>query len=385
MLKRFSLIVAIALVVTACAAPAASPTAPPAPAQPTSAPAATAAPSPVPTTAQVTKIVFVDAHAQLTQQEEIPMYAVPKKLGYFAEEGLDVEYQGADGSVPALQALASGKAQIAVGDAQSIIQVANGGVPIKGWFVIVRNYPWAIGVLDNSPIKELKDLKGKTIGVISLGSAGYPYARTVVKSAGLNPDGDVQFVAVGVGAQAASALTSGKVDALALYGAAYATLENQGLKLRFLPQPEVVRGLFSITLASQESYIKEHADVLAKFGRAVAKGLLFSHINPEAAVKISWDVFPSLKPSSDLEGNLPKQVRVLRAWMDSAIYTSGDPGTWKWGDSSVQAWDSLQDYFVQTGALKEKGPSDRYWFGGLIGDINKFDPAKVIAEAKNYK
>jgi NitT/TauT family transport system substrate-binding protein len=327
----------------------------------------------------------VDAHAQLTQQEEIPMYAVPKKLGYFQEEGLDVEYQGADGSVPALQALASGKAQIAVGDAQSIIQVANGGVPIKGWFVIVRNYPWAIGVLDTSPIKELKDLKGKTIGVISLGSAGYPYARTVVKSAGLNPDSDVQFVAVGVGAQAASALTSGKVDALALYGAAYATLENQGLKLRYLPQPDVVKSLFSITLASQESYIKEHSDVLVRFGRAVAKGLLFSHINPEAAIKISWDVFPTLKPASDLEGNLPKQVRVLRAWMDSAIYTSGDPATWKWGDSSPQAWDALQDYFLQTGALKEKGPSDRYWYGALIPEINKFDANKVIEQAKSYK
>ncbi len=373
-------LLAMVLAVAACAAPPASPTAQPP--QPTA--QATAEPTKAPTP-QPTKIVFVDAHAQLTQQEEIPMYAVPKKLGYFAEEGLDVEYQGADGSVPALQALASGKAQVAVGDAQSIVQVVNSGVPIKGWFVVVRNYPWSIAVLDTSPIKELKDLKGKTVGVISLGSAGYPYARTVVRSAGLNPDADVQFVAVGVGAQAASALTSGKVDALALYGAAYATLENQGLKLRYLPQPDVVKSLFSITAASQESYIKEHSDVLVRFGRAVAKGLLFSHINPEAAVKISWEVFPSLKPTSDLEANLPKQVKVLRAWMDSAIYTSGDSATWKWGDSSPQAWEALQDYFLQTGAIKEKGPGDKYWYGALIADINKFDANKVIERAKSYK
>src|SRR4051812_9418991 len=40
------------------------------------------------------KVTLVQAHANIAIGEEVFLYAVPQKLGYFKDEGLEVELQG---------------------------------------------------------------------------------------------------------------------------------------------------------------------------------------------------------------------------------------------------------------------------------------------------
>ena len=54
-------------------------------------------------------------------KEEVAVYAVAKELGYFDEEKLTVETINTDGSVAALQAVASGSGDLTAADTGSIL------------------------------------------------------------------------------------------------------------------------------------------------------------------------------------------------------------------------------------------------------------------------
>ena len=101
---------------------------------------------------------------------------------------------GWSGPYPAIKAFAK------AGDIVLLANAANGGT--------------AISVLKNSPIKSVKDLKGKKIGVNQPGSTVDAFVRYQLIKAGLKPDSDVKIQEVPPGDQAAY-LKNGQVDAVA--------------------------------------------------------------------------------------------------------------------------------------------------------------------------
>ena len=80
----------------------------------------------------------------------------------------------------------------------------------------------------NRPTQIDWNLKGKRIGVFSMTSMRTFDGKAMVKAAGLDPDKDVSWVPVGIGAQAATALSRGDVDALTLWDSTYTDIENLG-------------------------------------------------------------------------------------------------------------------------------------------------------------
>jgi len=80
----------------------------------------------------------------------------------------------------------------------------------------------------------VQDLKGKTIGVFSLATGGIAFMKSYLRQNGMDPDKDVNLVAVGLGAPPVEALRTNKVQALLFWASAQATFENAGLKLRYL-------------------------------------------------------------------------------------------------------------------------------------------------------
>jgi hypothetical protein len=89
---------------------------------------------------------------------------------------------------------------------------------------------WGIGVLQDRPIKSVADLKGKKIGIFSLGTGGMPLLKGYLRANGINPDKDVQIIATGAGAPALEALRSDRVQALMFWGSALTGFQNAGLE-----------------------------------------------------------------------------------------------------------------------------------------------------------
>src|SRR5262249_17925258 len=115
------------------------------------------------------------------------------------------------------------------------------GVKGKIFYTAYQGNIYGIAVPEDSPVHKIVDLKGKTVGVISMGSAGVPVAKALAAAAGMNPDRDINIVVAGEGAQTAAMVRQKQVDALSQYDTQYALVENAGVKLRLLDTKEIDR------------------------------------------------------------------------------------------------------------------------------------------------
>ena len=222
--------------------------------------------------------------------EAFSPFTVAKYLGYFEAEGLDVSLLPVGGSNETAIQISAGNAELgAASPGESLIGIQSGQLHIRYFFDLYYANIWSLAVPVDSPLKSVEELKGKRIGVQAMGSAGITFARAFAKSAGLNPQKDIGFMPIGMGAQAVTAVNQHVVDAIVFWDAALAKFDVSGLKLRMLPVAESIRSLPDVGLIARDDMIEKNPKMLAAVARAVAKGYDFSIANPEAAVLISLE------------------------------------------------------------------------------------------------
>jgi NitT/TauT family transport system substrate-binding protein len=330
---------------------------------------------------ELTAVTLVQTHPVLAIGEEVFLYAVPTYLGYFRDEGLDVSIQGANGGTPAAQALQSGAAQFATTLPESVLLMREQGGDVIAFDNLKRDNGTAIAVLPDSPIHELRDLKGKTLAGLSWGSGGTKLVAHMLTELGIGPN-DYQRVTVGAGAAAAAALNSKQADAVILWDAMFAIMENTGAKMRYLDVP-IQRQMAGFTLATTESYIKAHPRQVEGYCRAINKALYFTRTNVTAAVRIALKEFPALRtPNLDpalLEKN---SVHIMEAWLAKA--ETGMPYDVKTGNLLPERWQFTENYYKGEGMLKGTKPPSEAYTNQFFEACNNFDRSAVAAAAKQF-
>jgi NitT/TauT family transport system substrate-binding protein len=160
-------------------------------------------------------VTLVQSHATIGVGEEVFLYAVPKAMGYFKEEGLEVISQIAKNGVQAGQMLQTASAQFGtVGTDTMLISEEQGG-SLKAFYHLKQHNGSVVATLASSEIKSFDDMKGRTIGVSSVGYGGHMFLKYELDQRGISAD-QYQVVATGAGPAAAAALKDGKVEALSL-------------------------------------------------------------------------------------------------------------------------------------------------------------------------
>ena len=162
--------------------------------------AASAAP-----TASPTPIKIKSSYGNVTPANLAPFMA--KELGLFEKRGLDVDLSLIDGGAPSAAALVSGQTQIGnFGGTEAMSGfVAGSDMQVVALFVAVT--PWQF--LAKSDYKTAADLKGKTVGVASVGGSAYVAAIESMKRLGLDPAKDVNIQAFGSTANLATGMIGG--------------------------------------------------------------------------------------------------------------------------------------------------------------------------------
>lgn len=95
-----------------------------------------------------------------------------KVAGFFEQEGLDVEVINGKGATTAAQLVIAGQAEIArTGGANYITSRVDAGAPLISIATIAQISPFYMVSSPDAPLKDAKDLTGKTIGVASLGGS----------------------------------------------------------------------------------------------------------------------------------------------------------------------------------------------------------------------
>jgi NitT/TauT family transport system substrate-binding protein len=310
-------------------------------------------------------------------------FAVAMKMGWFKAEGLDVEVVPLPGSTDCVKSVATRDVPISLPSVEPLAIVRPQGVKAKIFYTAYQTSGYGIAVPADSPIKSHAELKGKTIGVTNMSSAGVIIARAQAAAAGLNPDTDITIVVAGEGAQPAIMLKNKQVDALSQFDTQYALIEIAGVKLRLLDTSAIARHPANGFIALEET-IKNQRKELIGLGRAYAKGEVFAIANPEAAVRLVYEIFPQTKPTGKDEATaIRDDVKVLSARMEH--WKLGPAGVKQWGENSVVNYRDYVAFMLKWNIIKQQVDSADLITNELIDEMNRFDANQVTAEAKSYK
>ena len=140
---------------------------------------------------------------------------VTDRLGYFKDEGLNVEISDLSGGARALQALMGGSADVVTGSFNHTIQMQAKNRPIMA-VVQLGRFPGFVLALTGPKAASYKgpaNLKGMKIGVTAPGSSTHFMVLHMMAQAGFKVD-DAVFLGVGAGTTAVAAAKRGKINAL---------------------------------------------------------------------------------------------------------------------------------------------------------------------------
>jgi NitT/TauT family transport system substrate-binding protein len=234
----------------------------------------------------------------------------------------------------------------------------------------------------DSQLKSIKDLAGKRIGVPSLGNSQVQVTKGLMGLAG-GDAASLQFVAVGEGVEAAHALQADRVDAVAMFDGAYAQIESVGVKLREIEGGAVDMeqiGFISSAVTSRR-YLETNRDTLVHIFKGVAKASLFASVNPEAAVRIHWKVYPESRARGVDEAEaMRRSLMQVKARLRNVREVEG-----LIGNSTARQISTYQDLLYRGGVIKKAVEPARVWDGALIKDINDFDRAAIEKQAREWK
>jgi NitT/TauT family transport system substrate-binding protein len=310
-------------------------------------------------------------------------FAVATKMGWFKAEGIEVELVPLPGSTDCTTNVATREVPFSLPSIEPLAVVRPQGVKAKTFYTAYQGNIYGIAVPADSPIQKIEDLRGKSIGVISMASAGVHVARALVAAHGMNPATDVTIVVAGEGAQTAALVRNKQVDALSQFDTQYAMVDNAGVKLRVLPTRDIDRFPSNGFQALEETLKTRRKEAVA-VARGYAMGTIFAINNPEAAVRILYEVFPQTKPTGKDEATaVADDAKVLRA--RAVNWGLEKAGVKRWGENSLANYSAYLDFLLKQGIIKQKVDAADLVTNELIDDINKFDAAKIAAEAKAYK
>jgi NitT/TauT family transport system substrate-binding protein len=203
------------------------------------------------------------------------------RLGYFKDEGLDVEIADFPGGAKALQALVGGSADVVSGAFEHVVDMHAKGIEIQE-FVIQDDYSGIVLGLSKAKAaayKSPKDLRGLKIGVTAPGSSTNIFVNALLARDGLAPDA-VSIIGVGASAGAVAAMQKGQIDGISNLDPVISRLERSGDIVAVVDtrtaqgMKEVYGGAYAAgCLYARTSFLKANPNTAAGLARTMVRAL----------------------------------------------------------------------------------------------------------------
>lgn len=281
-------------------------------------------------------------------------YVIADELGYFEEEGLDVELAPAGEDLPTTTLAANGSADLAAASANEILYAVEAGSDLTVYYDAMTSSPEGIVVPEDSDVQDVGDLDGATVGIPS-------EEEQALVSASLGTEGmsadDVSFVTIGGSGQVlADQLEKGEIDAFAGSLLDFSAVEAVGYPLRDIT-PEEIQSTPSGAIVAAPDIGQE---TLEGFLRAFARATAFSEEDPERTEEILRDRIPEEWQNEDVAEAL--LASGLALWTPN-----GD----EYGAIDEQAWQNAQQRLADAEGAGGDVDLDKLLDDTLIGAVNE--------------
>ena len=242
-------------------------------------------------------------------------FAVARDRGYYRQEGLDAQLIVMPSAL-GTQALLGGNVKFSTAGGAGLLPILR-GAPIRFMFTTFsRPMFWLYA---RSDIRSVENLKGKKVGVSSLGSGPDSLLREILKKHGLDGGRDVAIMPVGSGTARFFALQAGTVDAAMLSIPANLMAQDAGFRelVSFIDQEWIeLQGTINVT----DQLLASDPTLVEKFIRATLKGFIhfrdlrsqtigilirFLRVKEDAAAKI----YELMRPSLTQDGIVSEEIQ----------------------------------------------------------------------------
>ena len=250
-----------------------------------------------------------------------PQY-VAHALGYFEEEGLDVEIILAAGADKVTAAVLSGDVEIGFCGSEATIYVYNNGE--KDYLVTFAGLTKRDGSFIVSREKydnfTLNNLKGKTIIGGRIGGMPEMTLEWTLKEAGLDVKSDLTIDTSIAFASMSGAFIGGTGDFVSLFEPNALQIEKQGYGYVVASLGELGGVVPYTAYNARKSYIEQNPDVIKSFTKATQKGLDYVHShNSSEIADVIIKYFPDTS-RTDLE-KIIERYKNIDSWFDTTYIT----------------------------------------------------------------
>ena len=220
---------------------------------------------------------------------------VAKRMGFYEEEGVELEVTPGGPGVDGVASVAAGRAQSGqLSSSPSLMLARSAGIPVKAFAAGYQKHPFTYFSLEGNPIREPRDMIGKTI-------ATQPTAVILLKALlAKNGIAEDQVEVVKMGSDMNQLMTG---QAAAVTG--WLTNTNA---LKILGEDRVDMMLWDAGIQlyanvyyTTDDMLANHKDVLVRFLTGSARGWGHARENPDAAVDHLVAEYRNLSRASELE------------------------------------------------------------------------------------
>lgn len=275
-----------------------------------------------------------------------PQY-ISHALGYFEDEGLDVEIILTPGADKVTAAVLSGDVQIGFSGSEATIYVYNRGeknylinfaglTKRDGSFIVSRKK------IDNF---KLQDLVGKTIIGGRIGGMPEMTLEWILTQNGINVKNDLTIDTSIAFAAMSGAFIGGTGDFVSLFEPTALQMEQQGYGYVVASLGQLGGVVPYTSYNAQKDYIEENPDIIKGFTKAIQKGLDYTHSHTASEIAdIIYPYFP--------DNTLNDLTKIIQRYIDND----------SWFDSTYINKDNfnhIQDIMKNAGQLDDYAPFEK--------------------------
>lgn len=241
----------------------------------------------------------------------------------FAKVGAKVTWAEFQSGPPHFEAMASDRLDFGQVGNSPVISAQAADIDFKEINTISKGLKGnAILVQKNSPIKNIKDLKGKKIAVAK-GSSAFNLLYRAIDQAGLKPD-DIQIIQLQPD-EAQPAFETGSVDAWAVWDP-FVSLQQINHDARVLADGNTLKVVSPSFTIVRGEFADEHPELVVEFLKIYEKALRYQNEHTDEAIKIyakEKKIDPEVVKQvlkNSVAINVPVDKNIVKAQQDTADF-----------------------------------------------------------------
>ena len=209
---------------------------------------------------------------------------IAKELGYFDEQGINVELTAFESGVQSLRGGIAGGLDIIGASSEPIITAIVRGAKIRSIFSYAHRLTVVMAAQES--IRRPADLRGKNLGIQDVGAFREVMTRAVLQSAGLTSQ-DVNYIPV-ASAGYISALISNKIDTAILHiDQTYMARTKKASIHPLVSLWEIMPRYWYGTFSANEELLRKEPDLLARAVAAIIKAHCFMYREKERTLDMA--------------------------------------------------------------------------------------------------